>query len=543
MESLTVPEATPTGDVDGIAPAVVAAPADPRRRLLGEAAWALGAALVSMIVAVWALGVTTTNIGQRWTTGSDDQILHYTLFTSATQAFPFATNQNLGFPHGLNAFFSAQFDVSSALVVSLLARLTDNGFLLLNVFYVLTFAGVAVTGYMFFRALRVRPWISALVAVVFSLAPYHFWRLEAGHAFLANYWAIPLIGILVLVVAGERTDPFRAWATRAPTLRGRRLRRGVPIVCLALAVASSGGYYYVFGVIVVGGVWLLACLSSVLSRHPLRRLTWPTVAILSLGVFVGIELLVLSLGFGERYAPYFAGRSDVESELYAGRLTPLLLPWQGTGLPWLGTLTADYTKGSLTSRTTEPPGLPFVASIALVALIVVLPVLALAGGSRLRATAVGRLVADRRVRVLATANCGPCRSTLSPVSASPSRSSPGRPFVRGPGCRSSWPCSPSASWRSFWTGFRPGSVCAGSCPECWSSSCCSTRCLALPGRHRYGRPRTRRCRRSCPLPTHDCRTDAVSSSCPSRAFRTAVAGTPCGTMTKPCRTCTHPPVT
>lgn len=403
MRSPIQASAMPASDVDGRVPVVVAATADPRRRLVVEVAWALGAALMSTLVAALALGVTASSISQRWRIGTDDQILHYTLFTSATQSFPFATNENLGFPHGFNAFFSAQFDVSSALVVSVLTLLIDDGFVLLNVFYLLTFAGAALTGYLFFRALRVRPWVSGFCAVVFSLAPYHFLRVGAGHAFLANYWAIPLIGILVLVVAGERTDPFRSWAARATTRRGRWLRRGLPVVGLALAVASSGGYYYVFGVIVVGGVWLLASLGHVLSRRPIRELAWPAASILTLGVVVGIELLVLSLGFGERYEPYFQGRSYAESEMYAGRLLPLLLPSQGTGLPWLGRLTTIYNHGSVTSTTTEPPGLPFVASIAFAALIVALPLLALAGGSRLRATAVGRLVADDRVRVLAAA--------------------------------------------------------------------------------------------------------------------------------------------
>lgn len=386
----------------GAAPPVGTTPAH-RFRLIIEAAWAVGAALVSTVTAAFALRISPSDLGQRWTIGTDDQILHYTLFTSATQSFPFALNENLGFPRGLNAFFSAQFDVSSALVASLLGLVIDDGFVLLNVFYLLTFAGVAVTGYLFFRALRVRPWVAAFVAVVFSLAPYHFLRVSAGHAFLANYWAIPLIGILVLVAAGERTDPFRAWAARAASRRGAALRRGLPIVGLACAIASTGGYYYVFGVIVVGGVWLLASLGHLLRGRPVRELTWATVAVVALVVVVGIELIVLSLGFGERYAPYFQDRGYNESELYAGRLLPLLLPWAGSALPGIGRLGILYQDLSPTSPTTEPPGLPAVASLGLAVLVVSLGLLAVAGGSGLRATAVGRLVGDDRVRVLATA--------------------------------------------------------------------------------------------------------------------------------------------
>lgn len=373
------------------------------RRVAIESAWAAAAAVVAVVTGALALGVNGTNLAQRWTVGSDDQILHYTLFTSATQAFPFDTNDALGFPDGLNAFFSAQFDPASALVVGLLALVIHNGFALLNVFYLLTFGGVALAGYAFFRALRVRPWVGAFVAVVFSLAPYHFLRISAGHAFLANYWSIPLIGILVLVVAGDRTDPFARWAQRSSSRLGRVLRRLLPILALAVAIAASSGYYYVFGAILVGGIWALGAAGHLLARRAVRELLWPTLALVLLAACIGTALIVVSLGYGERYDAYFQSRSISESELYAGRLLPLLLPWLGTAVPKIGALTNIYNAWSATATTTEPPGMPIVASLAFVVLVLVLPVLALVGGRALRASAIGRLFGDGRVRVLAVA--------------------------------------------------------------------------------------------------------------------------------------------
>lgn len=379
-----------------------ASSAPTRHRWIVEAGWALGAAVLATALAAWALRISFSTLGQRWTVGGDDQILHYTLFTSATQAFPFTTNDNLGFPRGLNAFFTTQFDLASALTVGALGWVIRDGIVLLNVFYLLTFAGAAVTGYLFLRTLHVRPWVSSLVAVIFSLAPYHFLRVGAGHALLANCWAVPLIGVLVLVAAGARTDPFRAWAGRAATVRARRWRRLLPIVGLAVAIASSGGYYYVFAVLVVGGVWLFAALTHRLEGRSWRGLVWPTAAVLVLGAVVATELLVLSLGYGERDAPYFQGRSAAESELYGGRLLPLVLPWSGTGLPGMIRLTNSYLGAAVTSTTTEPPGVPFVASLALAGLMAALFV-AVLGGARLRTTAAGRLADDVRVRVLAVA--------------------------------------------------------------------------------------------------------------------------------------------
>ncbi|WP_146084825.1 hypothetical protein [Rathayibacter sp. AY1E2] len=374
-----------------------------RRRTLVELGWALVAALVSVVAAVLALGIGPQDLTARWTVGGDDQILHYTLFTSATQAFPFDGNAALGFPDGFNAFFSAQFDVASALAVSVLALVVRDGTTLLNVFYLGTFATVAVTGYVFFRALRTRPWVAAFSAVLLSLLPYHFLRIGFGHAFLANYWAIPLLGVMVLMVAGPRTDPLRAWSERGATRRSRVLRSVVPGVVLGLLVASTGGYYYVFAVLVLGATWAVSTAAGLLSRERLRVLAVSSVPILALGVFVGLSLLLLSLDFGERYSPYFTSRTVGESEAYAGKLVLLGLPWSGTGLPQGYGLLNTYAGQSGVAPTTEPPGFSILASVALLITLVALPITALGGGRALRATAVGRFFSDARVRVLAVA--------------------------------------------------------------------------------------------------------------------------------------------
>ncbi|SMH33311.1 hypothetical protein SAMN06295885_0844 [Rathayibacter oskolensis] len=373
------------------------------RRWVREAVWALAAALVSVLAAMIALGASPGTLSERWRVGGDDQILHYMLFRSATQSFPFAENGALGFPDGFNAFFTAQFDLASALVAGVLALVIRDGFLLLNVFYLLTFAFVAVTGYAFFRCLRVPPWTAALVATVFSLAPYHFLRISAGHAFLANYWAIPLLGILVLVVAGERTDPFRAWRSRGATPRARLLRGAVPVVLLPAMIATTGGYYYVFTVIVLGGVWLLGALAGLASRVPVRAILARVLPLGVLGVLVAAELVLLGGDWGERYAPYFESRGVGESEDFAGKILSLFLPWQGTEVPKIGALPNIYENATAVAVNTEPPGMSLIAIVGLCLLLASLPMLGLVGGRALRTTAFGRFVSDEHVRVLAVA--------------------------------------------------------------------------------------------------------------------------------------------
>lgn len=379
------------------------APAGRWRRPLVETVWALGAAALSVLAAAVALGVTPGSLDERWRAGGDDQILHYMLFSSATQSFPFAENDALGFPGGFNAFFTAQFDLSSALIAGLLALVVHDGLLLLNLFHLLTFALVAVTGYAFFRCLRVAPWIAGLMATVFSLAPYHFLRLGAGHAFLANYWAIPLLGVLVLVVAGERTDPFLRWIQRAPTRVSGVLRRSVPTVLLPALIATTGGYYYVFSVLVLGGVWLLCGLAGLASGTRPRVVAGRVLPLGVLSALVGVELVLLGGDWGERYAPYFESRGVGESEIFAGKVLSLLLPWQGTEIPKIGALPNIYEKATAVAKASEPPGMPLLGILGLCVLLLALPMLGAVGGRALRVTWFGRLVSDDRIRVLALA--------------------------------------------------------------------------------------------------------------------------------------------
>jgi hypothetical protein len=372
-------------------------------RAATEALWAVGAGVVSMIGAIAALRLTPSLLTARWSAGSDDGTLHYILFTSATQAFPYADNPDLGFPHGLNVFFSGQVDVASAIVMALLGLVIHSGTTLLDVFDLLAFFGIGVTGTLFFRALRIRPLLAALFGVLFALAPYHFIRIGYGHAFIANYWAVPLAGILALVVAGGETDPFAGWAARASSVGARRLRRILPPTALAFLIALTGPYYFVFSLIVVGGVWLFTVLRGVLRRERLRALIVPTLSTVVLGAFVGIELVVLGLGYGQRYAPYFAARSPIESELYAGKLTTLLAPWTGTGIPRVGHLVGIYNRDSPLLPTTESPGTPVIAAIGLVLLVVALAA-TVVGGASLESRWFGRIALDARVRILGLAS-------------------------------------------------------------------------------------------------------------------------------------------
>ncbi|KQQ10507.1 hypothetical protein [Rathayibacter sp. Leaf296] len=378
----------------------------PRRRLLIELGRTALTAVIATVLGVLALRITPSDLAQRWTAGGNDQILHYTIFGSAQDVFPYFPNAQLGFPASQNLLFSPLFDPWSALFVALIGPFVPNGVWVLNLYYVAGFAGIGATAYLFFRALRVRPVIATVFGVIGAVLPYHFVRIDYGHPFLANYWSVPLIGILVLVVAGSATDPVARLVSGVSSPRRRRIVTAALLVALTAGVAWTVSYYYVFGAIVLGATWAVSVVVVLLGRRPLRSLAWPTFTLASLGALIVVQIGVLSLDFDERYTQYFSGRTPQESEFYGGKLQQLLLPSTTSGVPFLRDLATDYQAQTQILVSGENPSTGVVAATAIVLVLAVILLRMFAGSSLRRREgqpAVLRFLDDPRVGALSVA--------------------------------------------------------------------------------------------------------------------------------------------
>ncbi|MWV50588.1 hypothetical protein GRS96_15045 [Rathayibacter sp. VKM Ac-2803] len=381
-------------------------PRSTRRRMLVELGRTALTAVIATVLGVLALRISPSDLALRWTAGGNDQILHYTIFGSAQDVFPYFPNTQLGFPASQNLLFSPLFDPWSALFVAMAGPFVPNGIWVLNLYYLAGFAGIGATAYLFFRALRVRPAIATVFGVIGAVLPYHFVRIDYGHPFLANYWSVPLIGILVLVVAGPATDPVARVVSGISSARRRRLVTAALLVGLSAGVAWTVSYYYVFGAIVLGTTWAVSVVVTLLRRRPLRDLAWPTFTLGSLGVLILAQVALLSLDFGERYTKYFSGRTPQESEYYGGKLQQLLLPSTTSGVPFLRDLARDYQSETQLVTTGENPSTSVIALLAIVLVLVVVLIRMLAGSSLRRRDvqpAYLRFLDDPRVGALTVA--------------------------------------------------------------------------------------------------------------------------------------------
>ncbi|KQP97597.1 MULTISPECIES: hypothetical protein [unclassified Rathayibacter] len=379
-------------------------PAHRRRDALIDLACAVGVGVIALVAALIALRLSPADLGRRWTSGATgDMVAHYLVAAGAKDWTLFLPNPAMGFPGTQNQWFTPIFDFESIGVLSALSLVLRDPILLLNVFQLSGFVLAGIAGYYLFRALRVRRTIAVLLALVFALMPYHFERIALGHAFVGMYWGVALLGILILTVASPTLDPFAEWVSRATTPRRRVVRRALPLLALTFGLSISSSYYFVFGCIILGGIVALRAISALIRRSGWRDLVWPALTVLFLVAFVGAQLALLSLDFGERYASYFAERLPFQSEQHSGKITSLLLPWDGSGFGPLAELSRMYQQTTTVSPTAEPTGTPLIAAIAMILIVLFILVRLLAPLHASGATAengVARFLDDERAKVL-----------------------------------------------------------------------------------------------------------------------------------------------
>jgi hypothetical protein len=326
--------------------------------------WALATGLTAVVTAVLCLGVTPSTLRQRWTTGGDDQILHYMVTTTAAKGSPYLPNHLLGFPRSQDLFFAPIFDVASAIEMDVLAVFFQNGIVLYNVYLVLGFLLTGIAGFLALRVYDVGRPVSAAFGLVFALAPYHFQRIGVGHGFVSSYWSIAFISMALALVAGI-DGPLQRFIARGASTRAVVRRGALVSVAVALPITLGLNYYFVFAILVLAGVLGVRVLVGVVAGNRLSGLMWPCATLGTLVALAGAQLAVLSLDFGDRYENYFAARQLLETELYGGKLSTLLLPWSGSHLPALGDLARRYLAESYLLPASEPPGTPVLAAVGM----------------------------------------------------------------------------------------------------------------------------------------------------------------------------------
>ncbi len=280
----------------------------------------------------------------------------------------FFTNPDLGAPFHQQLFdFPVGLDNLNLVGLKVLGTVTGDVGATVNIFYVLTFAAVAVSMLLVLRALGASRGVAGVIALLYAYLPYHFTR-GVPHLFLSSYWVVPLAAYLVLRVASA-SPPFTAERDDGDGWRVRVWSGWGWLWLLAcVAIASSGAYYAAFTLlflVVLGAVDFIA-------RRRKRVLASAAIAIVAIGAIAVVNLaptFVHMARHGQDTA--VVRRNPSETEFEGLKISQLVLPVEQHRIQPLADVQTKSTKYTPT-RSERGQQLGVIGAIGFAALLVVL---------------------------------------------------------------------------------------------------------------------------------------------------------------------------
>jgi len=333
-----------------------------------DAVLILIATLIATVLAVFALELWDARLDVPFTYWGDALSIaaHFkTVFETGWYEFQPA----LGAPFGQTYNDFPVADNLNFVAADVLRLVTADPIVAMNLYFIVGFPLSAATAVWFLRTCGIGRAPAVALAVVFAIAPYHFIRGE-GHLFLASYFTIPIWLTLVLLV--YRGAPMWGFGTRGGRARRVLLSPTMRTLLIAAITGTAHSYYAVFFLILLA----VAGLARFVMGGGLRRLVG---AALVGGVTVLVMLanmapdLLYAATEGQNPAGLVRGHSD--SEIFALKLSQLLLPWSGHRIGALQHLRSLYDQTY--PLPSEQPALGAIAALGLVILLVCLVVLAL----------------------------------------------------------------------------------------------------------------------------------------------------------------------
>lgn len=276
----------------------------------------------------------------------------------------YSTNLRLGAPFGLNQSWFTTADVINFATVRAIGTFTDSAATAGAVFFVVGFPLAALTAYWLSREIGLSRGAAVVVGVLFSVLPGH--QVWFGHLWLAAYWTVPLaVWLVIRVASGQSLWPRAADLSAGGAARRGALLTGARTSAILLVIGLCDVYYVAFTLLLLAVVLVLrlATGTRVGGLAPGAAAAAVIAALCGLSLFVATRGRAPDLVTGALPAQRVIG----ESEVYAGKLIELVLPWYEHRAGPLRFLT--YAYGIAAPPSVERPALGLVALAGAVALL------------------------------------------------------------------------------------------------------------------------------------------------------------------------------
>ncbi len=275
-------------------------------------------------------------------------------------------NPYVGAPGGLQ---TSDYPIPEAFhfgVLKLISLFVKDWPILLNFSMLVAYPAIALTTYYALRKLKIDGPIAFVGSLLYAFAPYHFIRLrQQGHIFLASYYAVPLVLVLAVRLAGG--TPFVV----VPKGRFRvalllRDRESITALVIAVISGATGIMYYPF----FSACILLA--AGALGAVRTKQIATMVSSVLLAGVstFVFIANVGRSLLYWHAHGSTLAHvRQNAEAEFYGLKIAQMLLPIDEHRIGFMAALTKKYEAPMFLIHENKSSALGVVASVGFLLLI------------------------------------------------------------------------------------------------------------------------------------------------------------------------------
>lgn len=276
-------------------------------------------AVLSIVIITWVLKL--------WRTSLDIPLAYYvdsifsgTLVKGIIENGWYLHNPSLGVPGGMFLHDYPGSDTFLYLIIKLVTIFVPRYPEALNVYYLIKFPLTALISLSVFRYFRFSYPVAITASLFYAFIPFHLFRGQ-GHLFLASYYLIPLVILVVIwVFEGVVNLINRTENNFSINVKDKKIILSIIIVVL---IASSGLYYAFFTVIFIS----LAAIFSGLAKRQFLPVFNAAILIFIIGATVAFNMLP---SFIYRHSngpnPQAITRISSESEIYGMKISQLLLP-------------------------------------------------------------------------------------------------------------------------------------------------------------------------------------------------------------------------
>jgi phosphoglycerol transferase len=261
-----------------------------------------------------------------------------------TGDFPFytyASSEYLSLPFGFNGADFPFPAASNVLFIKLLSLLSDNLFIVSNLYILLSYFMVANAMFFVLRRLRIDSYLAIAISLLYILIPFHYFRI--GHFWFVNYFFLPLTIYYLLLL--WRSKPL--FFIKKLNVKGYRLdlsRKNLLILSILILFSVWNFYYTFFFLIFIFAVTISAFYYRQSRYHLFSGLIMMLIVIAPLL----INLAPYSIYQTENGKNTMVAMRDArESEKYGLKIVQMLLPVDGHNNAKMSQIKEDYSRAPL----------------------------------------------------------------------------------------------------------------------------------------------------------------------------------------------------